>query len=89
MAIGTIKKLVRVPCAHEQSHGETPTEGYGIILGEDGQEVFFLDSVVNHVAFCELKRGQEVRYVIEEGPLSRAAVVIPCRQDSALKATKP
>ena len=81
MAIGTIKKRVLVSSAHPPFADASPTEGYGIILGEDGQEVFFLDSVVNAGAFCDLKQGQRVRYTIEKGPLRRATSVVPCCED--------
>ena len=81
MSIGTIKKLVRVPPVDQASATDVAAEGYGIILGADGCEVFFLDSVVDKIAFCELQRGQTVLYEVEEGPLRRAARVMPCSED--------
>ena len=73
---GTITKLVRL--ALPRSPGEPADEnGYGIIRDSDGHDVYFINSAVRGCRFDELVSGQEVRYRVEEGPLSRAVTVVP------------
>jgi cold shock CspA family protein len=76
MPIGTIKKLVRVapPTASVEQAGN---DGYGIIRGQDGRDVYFVSSAVRGCRFDQLASGQDVRYTVEEGPLGRAATVLP------------
>lgn len=74
MSTGTIKKLVKVEVAGN-ARAACETEGYGIIRSDEGQEIFFVNSVVEGARFEELRQGQRVTYTIEEGPLGRAAVV--------------
>jgi cold shock CspA family protein len=55
----------------------TSGEGYGIILAETGEQVFFVDSAVTGGRFLELAKGQRVLFALEEGPLTRAKSVQP------------
>ena len=73
MSMGTVKKLVLV----SPNVAGQPNEGYGIILANDGREVFFLHSAVADGRFEELQSGQSVGFRIEEGPLGRASLVVP------------
>jgi len=80
MPLGTIKKLVRTASVlvPQRSGADGPDgEGYGIISGATGEQVFFVDSAVRDGRFDDLERGQRVRYTLEEGPLMRAAIVQP------------
>ncbi len=79
MPIGTITKLVRV-AAPDAGGQPAASEGYGIIRGENGQDVYFVNSSVNGCRFDELVSGQAVEYTVEEGPLGRAAVVCPLQK---------
>ena len=79
MAHGNIRKIVHV-AAVPDCHGPSPdssahAEGYGIIRGQDGKEVFFLDSAVTECEFRDLRTGQEVCFTLDSGPLRRAASV--------------
>lgn len=76
MQTGTIKKLVRV-ASPAASGEEAGNEGYGIIRGQDGHDVYFVSSSVRGCPFDELASGQGVRYAVEEGPLGRASAVVP------------
>jgi cold shock CspA family protein len=78
MPLGTISKLVRTAVMGQSEPSlaeEMVGEGYGIILGESGEQVFFVDSVVQGGAFEGLAIGQSVEYALEEGPLLRASAV--------------
>ena len=80
MPLGTIKKLVRMAASTDRGRGgavASAREGYGIISGHDGEQVFFVDSAVKDGRFDDLERGQCVRYTLEDGPLLRAAIVLP------------
>jgi cold shock CspA family protein len=52
-------------------------EGYGIILAETGEQVFFVDSAVTGIRFFELAKGQRVLFALDDGPLTRAKSVQP------------
>ena len=54
MPQGTIKKLVQ-------------DKGFGFIEG-DGNDLFFHFSAVEGAAFEDLSEGQQVEYVVGEGP---------------------
>lgn len=75
---GKITKLVHVRFAADAVGDETNLDGcdgYGILQGVDGQEVFFVDNAVQDAPFNELETGQDALYIIEPGPLGRAAKV--------------
>jgi cold shock CspA family protein len=80
MSFGTIKKLILVAPREPNQ----PKEGYGIILSQDGREVFFLHSAVADDGFEELQSGQTVGFSIEDGPLGRASAVVPFKQELPL-----
>ena len=73
---GKITKLVQIGhaisnCGDETDHnGER--SGYGLVRDEDGEEVFFVDSVVIKGRFQELEIGQSVFFELESGPFLRA-----------------
>ena len=76
MRLGTIKKLVRVAsCSSREA--DLGSEGYGIIHGQDGRDIYFVHTAVHGCRFDELVSGQAVQYSVEEGPLGRAATVVP------------
>ena len=52
---GTIKKMVR-------------DRGFGFIRGDDGKEVFFHRSGLNAADYDGLNEGDNVEYVVQEGP---------------------
>ncbi len=52
---GKIKKMVR-------------DRGFGFIRGEDGKEVFFHRSGLNAAEYDSLSEGNDVEYVVQEGP---------------------
>jgi cold shock CspA family protein len=75
---GKITKIVHVRFAANGAGAETNLhgcDGYGILQGADGRDVFFVDSALQDAQFSELENGQEVLYVIEASPLRRAARV--------------
>jgi cold shock CspA family protein len=80
LSTGTIIKLIRLasPCPPGEV---TADDGYGIIRGHDGHDVYFVNSAVKGCRFDELASGLEVRYAVEEGPLGRAASVYPVTSD--------
>ena len=65
---GTIKKMVR-------------DRGFGFIRGDDGKEVFFHRSGLNAADYDALSEGDNVEYVVQEGP--RGARAENVRQASA------
>ena len=74
---GRITKIVRVPFASFAS-GEPDSElfsGYGILRSAQGKDVFFVGTVVVNRMFESLDIGDEVGFVLEPGPLLRAARV--------------
>jgi CspA family cold shock protein len=52
---GKIKKMVR-------------DRGFGFIRGDDGKEVFFHRSGLNAADYDALSEGDDVEYVVQEGP---------------------
>ena len=52
---GKIKKMVR-------------DRGFGFIRGDDGKEVFFHRSGLNAADYDALSEGDNVEYVVQEGP---------------------
>jgi cold shock CspA family protein len=50
--------------------------GFGMVLGEDGLEVFFDQRALVGTEISELAIGQRVEYDIEHGPEGRRAVNI-------------
>ena len=75
---GKIMKVVHVRFAANGSGDETNLDrcdGYGILQGIDGRDVFFVDTALQDARFSELEAGQEAQYVIEPGPLHRAAKI--------------
>jgi cold shock CspA family protein len=51
-------------------------KGYGIIEDADGQEVYFShEAVENRFGFDDLRKGQQLEYVLENAPYLRAASV--------------
>jgi CspA family cold shock protein len=52
---GKIKKLVR-------------DRGFGFVRGDDGKEVFFHRSGLGSTDYDSLSEGDEVEYVVQEGP---------------------
>ena len=52
---GKVKKMVR-------------DRGFGFIRGEDGKEVFFHRSGLNAAEYDSLSEGDDVEYVVQEGP---------------------
>lgn len=75
---GRIKKLVRVRFAVTEPADETNLDrcdGYGILQDVDGRDVFFVDSALQDEPFVNLKVGQDAHYIVETGPLGRAAKV--------------
>ena len=52
---GKIKKMVR-------------DRGFGFIRGDDGKEVFFHRSGLNAAEYDNLNEGDNVEYVVQEGP---------------------
>jgi cold shock CspA family protein len=83
---GTITKVVHVTLRPEKparDHGVAGfQEGYGLLRGHDGQQLFFVDSAVEDGSFSELRVGETVYYSVEPGPLVRAAAVRPVRRTS-------
>ncbi len=65
---GKIKKMVR-------------DRGFGFIRGDDGKEVFFHRSGLNAADYDALSEGDNVEYVVQEGP--RGARAENVRQASA------
>ena len=76
---GVIHKVVHVEIRNDKAGVtaslEEPGQGYGLVRGEDGQEVFFIDSAVQANSFADLRVGQRVTFQIEDGPLMRAEYV--------------
>lgn len=76
---GTITKVVRVAldCGTTDRHRDSDSkrEGYGLLRGQDGQEVFFVDTDVEDGLFSELRIGETVSYHVEPGPIVRAVIV--------------
>lgn len=80
---GTLQKVVRVPSVHDDNGlCSSDLEGYGIVRSSEGADVFFVDSAVSHGGFFELESGMDVGYVLEDGPLARAAEVWPQTGDN-------
>ncbi len=51
-------------------------KGYGLIEAEDGRDVYFSHEVVEgRRGFDDLRRGQGIRYTLENGPHLRANLV--------------
>jgi CspA family cold shock protein len=44
------------------------SKGYGFIEREDGDDVFVHFSAINATGFRTLEEGQQVEFVIEQGP---------------------
>ena len=76
---GTITKVVHVTLGTGKSALQRGVvgyqEGYGLLRGHDGQELFFVDSAVEDGNFSQLRVGEIVAYSVEPGPLVRAATV--------------
>ena len=75
---GKINKIVHVRFAARKSGHETNLDncdGYGILQSADGQEVFFVDTALQDAHFADLQPGRHALYVMETGPLARAAKV--------------
>jgi hypothetical protein len=75
---GKINKVVRVRFAARKSGSETNLDncdGYGILLGADNREIFFVDTALQDACFSDLRPGHRALYVLEAGPLARAAKV--------------
>lgn len=83
MPIGSIKKVMYLSLAPVtlpetgDALSRRGSEGYGIIRTADGRNIFFLNTAVQQGCFSELLVGQRVRYTLEDGPLARAAKVVP------------
>ncbi len=85
MARGTIKHLI-----HLSDQTDLPTShlvpsqnsvGYGYIVGEDGQKVFFDFDAVEGARFEDLRAGQSVEFTLEKAAYLRAATVRPAAPD--------
>ena len=75
---GKINKVVLIRFAARKSGNETNLgncDGYGILQDADGREVFFVDSALQDADFADLQPGHHALYVMEVGPLARAAKV--------------
>jgi cold shock CspA family protein len=73
---GRITRVVRISfAANDDSRGLYDCHGYGIIQGDDGRDVFFVDSAVQNTSFSKIESGQHAEYVLEAGPLGRAVKV--------------
>ena len=70
MAAGTIKRLVR-------------ERGFGLILGQDGVELFFHRSALDGESFDALTEGQAVEFEVERGPKGPRAAHLKVTTPSA------
>ena len=80
MLIGRIDKLVHLSQQTYQPNSKLVPghndKGYGTIDDERGREVYFSHDVVPGIhGFDDLRRGQKVEYILEEGPYQRAKSV--------------
>lgn len=80
MAIGMIHKLVHLSQQTYQPNSKLipghNDKGYGSIDDGNGREVYFShDAVPGIHGFDDLRRGQKVEYILEEGPYQRAKSV--------------
>jgi len=71
---GRIKKMVR-------------ERGFGFIRGEDGKEVFFHRSGLGGGEYDVLSEGDNVEYVVQEGPRGPRAENVKAIQEKAAGAT--
>jgi cold shock CspA family protein len=65
---GTLQKVVH--CQLEE--GRATAQGYGILIGGNGEYVFFVDSALRDSRLDDLQVGQSVFYSPELGPFGRA-----------------
>lgn len=75
---GKITKVVHVRFSATAGGDETNLDGcdgYGVLQRVDGLDVFFVDSALQDAKFTELEPGRNVLYLIERGPLGRAAKI--------------
>ena len=75
-ATGKITKLIHL--APEEScvgNERRSKDGYGIIRGHDGRDIYFVNTAVKGCHFDDLAVGQVVEFTMEEGPLRRATSV--------------
>ena len=66
---GKITKVVHVRFAANGAGNETNLvgcDGYGILQGADGRDVFFVDSALQDAQFSDLEAGQDALYAIED-----------------------
>ena len=77
MLIGKITRLVHLS---QQTHVPSTRlvagrndKGYGILVGEDGREVYFSHEIIAGLhGFDDLRRGQKLEYTLDD-PFLRAA----------------
>jgi len=75
---GKITRVVQVRFAARKGGNESNLDrcdGYGILQGDDGREVFFVDTALEDALFTDVQVGHHAWYVMETGPLARAAKV--------------
>lgn len=77
---GTILKIVRVRFAPSTTCGGgnasiESIEGYGILKGSDGEELYFVDEALQNALLSDLRAGQSVDYTLDVGPLQRASKI--------------
>jgi CspA family cold shock protein len=61
--------------------------GFGFIRGEDGKEVFFHRSGLGGGEYDVLSEGDNVEYVVQEGPRGPRAENVKAIQEKAAGAT--
>ncbi len=59
-------------------------KGYGFIAREDGPDVFVHFSAIQSEGFRSLAEGDQVEFVIEDGPKGPAASNVMRRQSSSI-----
>lgn len=83
---GKITKIVHVRFAATSGGDEANVDGshgYGILQGDDGYDVFFVDSALQDAQLTELEKGRDTLYIMESGPLGRAAKVWTTRKNAS------
>jgi CspA family cold shock protein len=63
VATGTIRRLIR-------------DRGYGFIITEDGNDIFFHQTALQGLSFYSSKEGQSLEFEVEKRPKSPRAVNI-------------
>ena len=84
--IGVIRKIIHVELKRSQaittSAEDVRQQGYGVIRGEDGRDVFFVDVALQELEFADLQTGQQVCYQVDDGPLLQAKSLTLPRGDT-------